>query len=244
MNKILIFFLLLLCVLPVCAAETNNDRINKAMSFYSQGNYNESIKEYEIMIMQGLCNPYIYHNLANAYYKTGDIGRASLNEERALRLAPRDKDIRYNRKLLAELAKEPEPNTAEFIIQEMSLLVSLNEITVITSVLFMFLCLCFGLYCLKKEKIFFKGIILFSALFALSGALFYVKFNQECIMREAVILTDAPVRNKPVKTEETAFEVYAGRKVVILSELGKWVNVKLMLDGFSGWMDKNSLEII
>jgi tetratricopeptide (TPR) repeat protein len=117
MNKILIFFLLLLCVLPVCAAETNNDRINKAMSFYSQGNYNESIKEYEIMIMQGLCNPYIYHNLANAYYKTGDIGRASLNEERALRLAPRDKDIRYNRKLLAELAKEPEPKTAEFIIQ-------------------------------------------------------------------------------------------------------------------------------
>jgi tetratricopeptide (TPR) repeat protein len=244
MNKILTLFLLLLCVLPVYAAETNNDRISKAMSFYAQGNYNESIKEYEIMIMQGFYNPYIFHNLANAYYKTGDIGRASLNTERALRLAPRDKDIRYNRKLLAELAKEPEPNTAEFIIQEISFFVSLNEITFIASALFMFLCLCFGLYCLKKQKIFFKGVILFSALFILSGALFYVKFNQECIMCEAVILTDTPVRNKPIKTEETAFEVYAGRKVVVLSELGKWVNIKLLLDGFSGWVDKNSLEII
>lgn len=244
MNKILISFLLCFCVLAVYAFTVNQEKIDTALSFYQQENYDEAIKEYEIMILEGVNNPYVFYNLSNAYYKIGNIGKASVNLERALRLAPRDKDIRYNRALLAKLAKEPNPNIAEFIVQEIQFLVSLNEITVITGVSFIALALCFGLYCLKKQKIFFKNSIFFLILFVLSGMLMYIKFNNECIMQEAIVLTDTYVRNKPIKTEDIAFEVFAGRKVVVLSELGKWVNIKLLLDGFSGWVDKNSVEKI
>ena len=244
MNKILISFLLFFCVLPVYSFSVNQEQIDKALLFYQQENYEQAIKEYEIMILEGLNNPYIFHNLSNAYYKIGNIGKASVNIERALRLAPRDKDIQYNRMLLAKLSKEPGPNIAEFIVQEIQLLFSLNEITVITGVSFLALAFCCGLYCLKKQKIFFKNSIFFLILFVLSGMLMYIKFNNECIMREAIILTDTYVRNKPIKTEEVAFEVFVGRKVIILSELGKWVNIKLLLDGFSGWVDKNSVEEI
>lgn len=244
MNKILVSFLLFFYALPVYSFTLNMERIDAASSFYQKENYDEAVKEYEIMILEGVNNPYVFYNLSNAYYKTGNIGKASVNIEKALRLAPRDRDIRYNRALLAKSAKEPEPNIAEFIVQEIKLLVSLNEITVITGFLFIGLAFCFGLYCLNKEKIFLKGSILFLILFVLSSMLLYVKFNDEFIMQEAIVLTDTYVRNKPIKTEEIAFEVFAGRKVVILSELGKWVNVKFLLDGFSGWIDKNSLEKI
>ncbi|GAB1401745.1 hypothetical protein MASR1M68_06560 [Elusimicrobiota bacterium] len=244
MNKILACFLLFFYAFPVYAFTLNSERVEAALSFYQQGKYDEAVKEYEIMILEGLNNPYIFYNLSNAYYKTGNIGKASVNIEKALRLAPRDKDIRYNRALLAKSAKEPDPNIAEFIAQEIKFLVSLNEITAVTGIFFIGLAVCFGLYCLKKEKIFLKHSIVFLILFVSAGTLLYVKFNDEFIMKEAIILKDTYVRNKPIKTEEIAFEVSAGRKVVILSELGKWVNIKLLLDGFSGWIDKNSLEKI
>ncbi|MDD5020874.1 MAG: hypothetical protein PHR82_01910 [Endomicrobiaceae bacterium] len=244
MNKILIGFLLFFCFLLVYAFGTNQEQTDKALLFYQQENYDQAVKEYEIMILEGLNNPYVFYNLSNAYYKIGNIGKASVNIERALRLVPRDKDIQYNRMLLAKLAKEPDPNIAEFIVQEIKFLVSLNEITVIAGVSFAVLAFCFGLYCLKKQKIFFKSSIFFFILFVLSGVLMYIKFNNECIMQEAIVLTDTYVRNKPIKTEEVAFEVFAGRKVIILFELGKWVNIKLLLDGFSGWVDKNSVEKI
>ena len=71
-----------------------------------------------------------------------------------------------------------------------------------------------------------------------------MKVEDELLSKEAVIINSVSVRNKPIKTEGYSFEIAAGRKAEILSELGRWVNIKLSVDGLSGWIDKNSLELI
>ena len=78
----------------------------------------------------------------------------------------------------------------------------------------------------------------------MKSCLLYLKVYNEIILCEAVVLSDTQVRNKPIKSEDGAFAVSAGRKVIILSELGRWVNIKLSVDGFSGWIDKNYIEKI
>ncbi len=244
MKKVLIVFLLLFGLIPVYADITENGRLSAALDSYKSGNYENSIKEYEIIILNGFSNPYVYYNLSNAYYKSNDIGRASLNIEKALRLAPRDGDIRYNRNFIAKLSGEPEKNTAEYIVNIIELLFSLNELIIAFFIITVFLCVSGGLYFLKQKKLFLKISTVCFIIFSLNASLLYLKVYNEIILCEAVVLSDTQVRNKPIKSEDGAFAVSAGRKVIILSELGRWVNIKLSVDGFSGWIDKNYIEKI
>ncbi len=244
MRKIL--FLLALTTIPLFlyAQQIPQQSLDKALELYKNEKYADAVREYEILISNGFINADIYYNLSNAYYKSGEPGKASLNIERALRLFPRDKNIRYNRDLMAELAGEPKLNIAESAVKEIELLVSLNELTVLVSVLFVFLTITFGLYCLGWKKILLKISIFLSCLFVLAVFVLFLKVHDEIIMQEAVVLYPMQVRNKPVKKEDVAFEVLAGRKVFILTELGRWANVKLSVNGLSGWMEKNYIEKI
>lgn len=221
-----------------------NEQLQKALDCYRAEDYSGSIREYEIIISNKFYNPYVYYNLSNAYYKKNDFGRASLNVERALRLAPRDKNIKYNRNIMAKLAQEPEQNFAESFIGKIEMLASLNELTVAVSILFVILCIAGGVYCLSGKKIFLKLSVFAVVLFAVFLSLLYAKIKSEIVEKQAVVLYTTQVRNNPIKTEDASFEVLAGRKVLILSELGRWVNVKLSVDGLSGWIDKNSIEKI
>ena len=67
-----------------------------ANQMYDGGEYEEAALSYERLIGLGADDPTLYYNLANAYYKTDDLGRAILNYARARRLAPFDADIAAN----------------------------------------------------------------------------------------------------------------------------------------------------
>ena len=71
-----------------------------------------------------------------------------------------------------------------------------------------------------------------------------MKIEDEFLSSKAIVMDNAEVRNSPIKLEEPSFEISKGRKVIVLSELGRWVNVKLEIEGLSGWIDKHFLEKI
>lgn len=70
--------------------------INTANQLITAGNYAEATRIYEQLLDQGVNDSVVFYNLGNAYYQQGDVGRAILNYERALQLAPRDRDIQAN----------------------------------------------------------------------------------------------------------------------------------------------------
>lgn len=246
MKKILLFFILMLGLNFVLFADdiVQKELFQKAVDLYDLEDYVGATVNYEMLIREGISNSTIYYNLAVAYLKDRDIGKASLNVERALRLSPRDKNIRALKEHISKLTKEPEQNIAERTISKLKLIASLNELTVCSSLLFFAVCLFFSLYCFLYHKLFLRIALIFFLLLLFVAPLLYMKIEDELVSKEAIVINTISVRNKPIKTENYSFEIAAGRKVVILSELGRWINVKLSIDGLSGWVDKNSLELI
>ena len=246
MKKIVLFFTLMLGLNSLLLAEdfAQKDLFQKAVDLYELEDYVGATLNYEMLIREGVSNSTIYYNLAVSYLKDRDIGKASLNVERALRLSPRDKNIRELKDHISKLTKEPQQNIAERTISKLKLIASLNELTMFSMALFFAVCLFFSLYCFLYHKLFLRLSLTFFLLLLLVIPLLYMKVEDELVFKEAVVVNAVPVRNKPIKTESYSFEIAAGRKVIILSGLGRWINVKLSVDGLSGWIDKNSLELI
>src|SRR5438034_1858696 len=58
----------------------------RANQAYAQGHFKEAIGSYEALVRAGRWNANLFYDLGNAYFRTGDFGRAILNYERALAL--------------------------------------------------------------------------------------------------------------------------------------------------------------
>ena len=159
-------------------------------------------------------------------------------------LMPRDKDIRSLKIYIAKLIKEPEQNFAEKIIEDLKLVLNLNEITILILVLFGITTVFVILYLILYKKIWLNFLVVFFICFLFFLPVFYLKIKDEVLTKQAIVTKNVDVRNKPIFSEGVSFSIDAGRKVIILEEIGRWANVKLVIEGLSGWIDKHSLEII
>ena len=77
-------------------AESEKTLFAQANEAYRQNDFEKAISGYEKLVAQKNNSATVYFNLANAYFKSGNIGKAILNYERAERLAPFDEDIHHN----------------------------------------------------------------------------------------------------------------------------------------------------
>ena len=64
--------------------------------YYRMGDYQAAAEAYETTLSEGLTSPELHYNLGGAYYHEGQMGKAILNYERALRLDPSFKDAKEN----------------------------------------------------------------------------------------------------------------------------------------------------
>ena len=88
-KEMLVLLALMMSVTSQAVTKQNAD------AEYAKGNYMQAIKDYEELLKSG-ASVDLYYNLGNAYYRTDNITRAVINYERALLLAPGDKDVRFN----------------------------------------------------------------------------------------------------------------------------------------------------
>ena len=83
--------------LPNCvrAAEPAHDVI-EGNAQYEKGNYDEAAKHYKLALDRGVVNGDVHYNLANAYYRSKEFGKAIAHYREAERLEPGDADISAN----------------------------------------------------------------------------------------------------------------------------------------------------
>ncbi len=94
--KNIILLLTGLLLLGGIGAQAADNLFEQANQAYSRGEYRQAINLYqETAAEQGVSGSLLY-NLANSYAAAGQVGRAVLNYERALRLAPGNSDIQAN----------------------------------------------------------------------------------------------------------------------------------------------------
>lgn len=105
------------------AGTVQDNLFREANEAYSRGDYGQAIKKYAQITDTAGYSAAVLYNLANSYALSGNIGRAILNYERALRLSPNDPDITGNLELIKkENGLFPqEPSSAERFFQILSL---------------------------------------------------------------------------------------------------------------------------
>src|SRR6266540_2246939 len=79
-------FFALLAVWATSSPGQTDANFTKANQEYAQGHFAEAISGYEALVRSGQWRANLFYDLGNAYFRTGDFGRAILNYERALAL--------------------------------------------------------------------------------------------------------------------------------------------------------------
>lgn len=86
----------LLAVFSAKAEKSDISALEIADVAYNSGDYSRAVEIYDSVMQREGTSASALFNLGNAYYKTGDMGRARICYERARRLAPRNKEILNN----------------------------------------------------------------------------------------------------------------------------------------------------
>lgn len=241
--------LLLLLFLPLSGHAVTKAEADSA---YVRGQYQQAIKDYEMLLKQG-ASADLYYNLGNAYYRSENITRAVLNYERALLLSPGDRDIRFNLQIArAKTIDKIVPESEMFFFTWYRSLVNLMSVDAWawTALIALALLIVLLLVYLFSERIwlrkigFFGGFVLL-ILFALSN-LFAWQQKQDLLFRKGaiVISPSVTVKSTPAKNGTDLFILHEGTKVSITDGTMKgWMGIRIA-DGKEGWIESNMIEEI
>ncbi len=246
-----LFFILTIIIAFPLYAETPDQLFDEANQAYRQAKYSEAIKKYE-QIAEGNMSGEVFYNLGNAYYKSGNIGKAILNYERATKWLANDDDVRHNLQLANLMITDRiEPAPKLFIWEWWDAIKSAFTLTGITWLAYMFFVLVIGTVIITmlapsyawRRTAFFAGSIS-SLLFIFSITVFVAKLDSLQRSDDAIVIANiTTIKNSPDMNSTDAFVLHSGIKVSIIDKVNTWCKIRLA-DGKVGWMEQTSAEII
>jgi len=219
----------------------------KGVKAYRTGDYQRSGRLFEKIAHRGVENGKLYYNIANAYLKAGDTGRAVLWYERAKKMIPGDADLRFNldyagRRVADEQEKKGfDPSDLVFFWQDLFSSKTVEYAALAASLAFF---LHAGIRLVKRKRSFaWLGGVLFAVfVITASAALFDYYDNQR--NRYAVILSkQAAVRSGVSERATELFTLHAGTKVRVEKIRNDYLRI-FFARGKIGWIPRQSCEII
>lgn len=214
----------------------------RANEAYARGDYHQSIALYEALVAQDAPAP-LYYNLGNAYFKSGRIGKAVLNYERARRLAPRDADVRHNLRHLRGLVKEPAPSLLAAVVAGVSGWATINELAAAGAVLLIATAGLLIFFLLRGGMPWLAGAAgALGLLIACVALLGIVAFADGGSRRAVITGGTIEARNGPGADNSIAFTIPEGRIVLMLGEADGWQAIALPRDGMTGWIPAETVE--
>ncbi len=254
-RKILLILLLAVLSFTVVCYGNQNDYENKfkaGNSLYEKGDYRGAEKLYEDIIKSGVVNSALYYNAGNASFKAGFIGKAILYYERALRIAPRDGDIkqnlRYIRSVTVDKQADENSGVVSLLFSGLKGILSLNELTITVFILYVILFLG-GLIYIFSDRFSLKfslkltGIFLFSVFLIFSLFLCIRIYEQDCMRQGIIMVSQEKARSGPGEDYTEVFTIHEGSRVYLRDTIQDWRKVTLP-NGYSGWIKNNSVEEI
>lgn len=220
---------------------------------YQDGDYAAAVQAYQAVLTAGFESSDLHYNLGNAHFKSGELGRAILEWERALALRPGDPDATANLELARSLTTDDvEPLPRFWLLSLVAWWVDLlPRGPLIGAVAAAWLALAAGLAVriLGAAPAIRRG----GSWLAIGGAAVSLVLGTNLVIRElgigrperAVILAEAvPVRSAPTDDDNvTLFEIHEGTRVRVDRRTDSWVEVVLD-DGKVGWVPAEAMEVI
>ena len=226
---------------------------NAASAAYSEGQWAEAAGTYTAIENLGLESPALYCNMGNAWFKSGDVAKAMLYYERALKLDPSYDDARYNIAVISDFIQDRIEPVPEFILKTWTrdLCYILDSDTwAVISLIFLAAVAVSLLLLFLSSSLALRRIGFFSAIAAFLLTVMSVSFafwqKADYSRKDGAVIMVPVVSVKSSPSSDTStdlFILHEGTKVIILDEVGDWRNIELA-DGRQGWMKSSDMEII
>ncbi len=220
--------------------------------FYQKGDFAKAIEAYESILATGDISGELYFNLANAYLKNNQTGKAILNYERAKKFSS-DESLQTNLKIAeSERVDQIEPLPPFFVKKIWSNFRDLFSSTAWSVLTLLFLWIGLGLLAHKAltnkallpERALKVTVSLALFAFLISMVMAFAKYNFESTHQSAIVLQkETELKEAPDKISPQIIPLHEGTKVEIIDQIESWYKVRLA-DGEIGWMDSSVLEVI
>ncbi|MBN2091128.1 tetratricopeptide repeat protein [candidate division KSB1 bacterium] len=255
-----LIFLLLIPGSTLFSIDENEQLFLNGNQNYQQENYDEAIASYERILNNGFESWELYFNLGNAYFRSGHVGMAILNYERARRLAPLNADIRHNLEIanlsIADKIEVPPKffliEIGNAVVESLGLKLNLNELTkyvLLVYLILMFLVIA-RILIVRPEirRILFYFIIPIFILLILIVITLQVEIYSDKKNVEAILIaSEVDVYGAPEENSTLLFSLHEGVKIRIQNNLdkdnSKWLEIQLS-DGKAGWVRDTGFERI
>jgi tetratricopeptide (TPR) repeat protein len=248
LNKLIIVLLL---IISVSFADQAADMFAQANTFYQEGQFEEAIEKYESILQARYESGELYYNLANAYYKIGNIGKARLNYERALQWLEGDESVLQNLELLKlRLVDQVEEPPRLFVTVWWNTLLNVfNSHTLgLLVVIFFWIVLISAaifLYYRRRGRLRWKSLLVTAIVIWLLLLTIWVNkiYLFETEKYGVILASTTTVHAEPADDTTELFVLHEGTRVKIERSSGDWFEIRLT-DGKTGWLVSDVLEII
>ncbi|MBQ5691716.1 MAG: tetratricopeptide repeat protein [Alistipes sp.] len=253
MKRFLIYTILLFASVSATMAQpTSAERWEMGNKAYMDGAYDKAVEEYSAILEGGEYSMELYYNLANAYFKMENIGKAILYYNKALRIAPSQEDVLHNLAIAETRTKDKITAVPEFFLHRWMRVVR-NSVSCnawgALSLLFFALILTFALLFLLASRLGvrkagFYGALCSLLLFVATTAFAISSRNDILTEDEAIVMSSAiSVKSSPDRSATDLFVLHEGTKLRIVAEFDEWVEV-VIADGKKGWTERKNIETI
>ncbi|GAB4448799.1 MAG: tetratricopeptide repeat protein [Anaerolineae bacterium] len=218
---------------------------------YEAGAYNEAATIYETITAAGVQDSALYFNLGNAYFKSGDLGRAVLNYRRAHYLDPRDSDIRQNltiaRLQTLDRLDETGGTGLSNVVQLVEEWLTLTEAAVLALLLWLATSALLTAAILSRR---IRKYALWAAavpgLFLVAGLLSMANrsYRAATTPPAVVVAPEVDVTSGPGSSSEyvVEFTLHAGAEVRLTDSRPNWRQISLPGQTFKGWVPADTVE--
>jgi len=226
----------------VAASAFAQTEFAKANHEYAQGHFKEAIDGYETQARARQWSANVFYDLGNAYFRTGDFGRAILNYERALALERHHPEAAANLQIARDEARalEMQQSSPERYLQ----FASVNQYSIAAAIAFWVGAFCTVALILARRRsarLIALSILSFSVCALAIFAAYEIDHgNKGCAL---AIITGDNVQAR-LATADTANSVLAlppGSEVKILSTRGDWIYAALP-NNLRGWIPAKNAE--
>ena len=241
MKHLLTLIMLFLAI--SCFAQGQN---KTAQDLFDNGNYLGAAEIYQKRIDNGDNNAYNYYNLANSYFKAGDLDKALINYYRAFRLNPRDKDIINNLSFTLDktgqtLIPDNMPKSVFLIYNYLSL----KELKGLAFIGLWLVAISITFFVFFNYRRFWLKTVIFSLCFTLFVTGFYLMRAKKELQDLAVVIAPrAELRSGPSENFPVALNVPRAQLLEIHDRKGDWVEVSLGNDNNFTWVQQKYIEVI
>ena len=240
---------------PMAMQPSSNDPAalwSAANAAYNAGEWDKALTNYVIIAEKGLESAPLYYNMANTYFKKGEVARAILYYNRALRLAPADEDIRHNLEYAEQSTRDIIEEIPEFFLtswlRSVRNTMSGNAWTVLSLMVLIVALAAMLMYLLaqplRARKVGFYTMAICGVLFIATTAFAISSRNEMVKGKGAVIMSSSvSIKSSPDRAATELFVLHEGTTVSVGEQIEGWVEIRIA-DGRKGWIETSRIERI